>query len=111
MKFYQKLKEKKWFAFVSNVYVLTLTAFVVWMLFLDTNSWLTHKELNDEIEKLEQQKKHLQEEIARDKETMEKLKDPAELEKFARERYYMKKEGEEIYIIEYEDSLKTNTHE
>ena len=30
-----------------------------------------------------------------------------ELEKFARERYFMKKENEEIYIIEYADSLKT----
>ena len=29
-----------------------------------------------------------------------------DLEKFAREEYYLKKKNEEIYIIEYEDSLK-----
>ncbi|MFD0861357.1 septum formation initiator family protein [Sungkyunkwania multivorans] len=108
MKFYQRLKEKKWFAIISNVYVLTVTGFVIWMLFLDTNSWLTHKELNEEIEKLEQQKRHLKEEILKDKATLNRLRDPKELEKYARERYYMKKEGEEIYIIEYEDSLNTN---
>ena len=37
---------------------------------------------------------------------IEKLSNPKELEKFAREQYYLKKKNEEIYLIEYEDSLK-----
>ena len=40
------------------------------------------------------------------KEIIEKLSDPKELEKFARENYYLKKQNEEIYLIEYEDSIK-----
>ena len=34
------------------------------------------------------------------------MKDSAEMEKYAREKYYLKKENEEIFIIEHEDSLK-----
>ena len=37
---------------------------------------------------------------------LEQLKDPKELEKYARENYFMKKDNEEIFLIEYEDSLK-----
>ena len=107
--FFKKLKQKRWFAIASNVYVLVITGFLIWMLFLDTNSWMTHRELNKEIEKLERQRNQLQEEIQKDKALIEKLKDPEELEKYARERYKMKKEGEEIFIIEYEDSLKNDS--
>ena len=107
IKFFKKLRQKKWFVIASSVYVLILTGFLIWMLFLDTNSWMTHRELNKEIKKLETQKDQLQQEIDKDKALIEKLKDPEQLEKFARERYNMKKEDEEIFIIEYEDSLKT----
>ncbi|QHI39047.1 hypothetical protein IMCC3317_44470 [Kordia antarctica] len=77
------------------------------MLFLDANSWFsTHGELNRQIELLEKQKENLQLEITKDRENIKKFSSMEELEKFARERYFMKKENEEIYIIEYADSLK-----
>ena len=77
------------------------------MLFFDTNSFLIHKELNDDIKKLEENKKAYLEEIINDKIFIDKMKDSAEIEKFAREQYYLKKENEEIYLIEHEDSVKT----
>lgn len=77
------------------------------MLFFDTNSFLIHKELNDDIKKLEKNKKAYLEEIINDKIFIDKMKDSAEIEKFAREQYYLKKENEEIYLIEHEDSVKT----
>lgn len=78
------------------------------MVFIDANSWFsTHRELNNQIELLEEEKAHLLEEIRKDKAVIKKLSNINELEKFARERYFMKKENEEIYIIEFEDSLKT----
>ena len=46
-----------------------------------------------------------------DKKIIEKLSDTNELEKFARERYYLKKKNEEIYLIEYEDSVKNKKKE
>ncbi len=104
---FNRLKQKKWFSIASNVYVLILTGFLIWMLFLDTNSFMTHRELDKEIKKLKIQKEQLEAEIAKDKALIDQLQNPEELEKFARERYKMKKEGEEIFIVEFEDSLKT----
>lgn len=105
------LREKKWFKIMTNMYVLVLTIFVIWMAFFDTNSLLIHIELRKEIKKLEKQKEFLQGEIGKDKEILKKLSDPHELEKFAREKYYMKKEKEEIFLIEYEDSIKNKKNE
>lgn len=67
---------------------------------------MIHWELRKEIKKLEQQKEFLETEIEKDREILEKLSKPEELEKYARENYYMKKDNEEIFLIEYEDSLK-----
>jgi cell division protein FtsB len=76
------------------------------MFFFDTNSFFIHQELNDDIKKLENNKKVYQEEIKNDKVFIEKMKDSNEIEKFAREKYYLKKDDEDIYIIEHEDSIK-----
>ena len=108
---WRDLRKKKWFGIASNIYVLILTIFAVWMLFFDTNSLFIHMELKKEIKKLEKQQEFLREEIARDKEIIERLSDPKELEKFAREEYYLKRKNEEVFLIEYEDSLKRDKDE
>jgi len=77
------------------------------MIFFDSNSWFIHNELNNEIKDLEDQKEYYRKEIEKDNKTIKKLSTEEGLEKFAREEYYMKRDSEEIYIIEYEDSLKT----
>lgn len=102
------IKKKKWFSWVTNMYILVLTVFVIWMVFFDTNSLLIHLELRKEIKNLEKQQQYLRNEIAKDKKIIDKLSDEKELEKFAREEYYLKKKNEEIYLIEYEDSLKND---
>lgn len=111
MTFYKKLKQKKWFRIFGNTYVLILVIFGVWMIVFDANSWLIHDELDNEIEKLEGNKTYFKKEIQRDREQISKLEDSEELERFAREEYLMKKDGEEIFIIEYEDSLKNENDE
>lgn len=108
---FKELKQKRWFKILSNKYVLILVIFAVWMFFFDANSWFIHNELNNEIDKLEGNRDYFVKEIATDKEQIEKLKDSEELERFAREEYYMKKDGEDIFIIEYEDSLKLDDNE
>ena len=102
----KRLRTKKWFRIASNKYLLVLLGFVVWMLFLDTNSWLIHRELNAEIEELEKNRSYFLNQINNDKAIMEQPNDSLELESFARQEYYMKRENEEIYIIEYGDSLQ-----
>lgn len=106
---YKQLKSKTWFKILSNKYVLVLLIFCIWMLFLDSNSWLVHRELNQEINEIEANREYYIKEIQHDKQILEELNDSLEIERFARETYFMKRPDEEIYIIEYEDSLKSKT--
>jgi len=99
------LKDKKWFRILSNKYLLILIIFVVWMFFFDGSSWLLHRELSLEKEKLEGNRDYFKNEIETDKKQIEQLKNSDGLERFAREEYLMKKDNEEIYIIEYKDSI------
>ena len=107
MKLISKIKNNKWIRIIGNKYLIITVFFVFLILFFDTNSFLIHKELNDDIKKLEENKKAYLEEIINDKIFIDKMKDSVEIEKFAREQYYLKKENEEIYLIEHEDSVKT----
>lgn len=96
-------KNTGWFKFLSNKYVWVLLFFVVWMLFLDNYSYFDHRVLNNEIEELEDNAEYYKEEIKKDKEQIKQLKNPTQIEKYAREKYFMKKDSEDIYIIEFED--------
>ena len=95
----------------KNIFILILAVFVVWMLFFDANSWVIHHELNTDIDALESEKEYYKKEIEKDNKIIKTLSTPEGLEKFAREEYYMKRDNEEIYIIEYEDSLKLKNDE
>jgi cell division protein FtsB len=88
--------------------MLILVLFIVWMLFFDTNSFLIHNELNHDINALEANKEFYKDEITKDQVFIEKMQDSNEVEKFAREKYFLKKEKEDIFIIEHEDSLIKN---
>ena len=101
----KQLKNKPFVKFITNIYVIIISIFVVWMVFFDENSFLNHREFDKEIEKLNREKDYYKSEIEQDKELIKKLKNKEDLEKFAREQYKMKKEDEEIYLIEY-DTLK-----
>jgi cell division protein DivIC len=99
-------KDTNWFKFLSNKYVWVLLSFIVWMLFLDNYSWLNHRELNKQIDELEDNKTYYKDEIKKDNQSIKLLKSPDQIEKYAREKYYMKRDSEDIYIIEYEDQIK-----
>ncbi len=105
---FKELRQKRWFKIVSNRYVLILLVFTVWMAFFDSNSLMVHNELDEELNKLENNKEYYQEEIRQDKAIIQGLDDSFELEKFARETYFMKRDNEEVFIIEFQDSSKTN---
>ncbi len=103
---WKNLKQKTWFKILTNRYIFVLLVFVVWMLFFDTNSWLTHQKLNEEVSEIKSNINYYKSEIDKDKKTLKTLRDSVEIEKFARETYFMKRENEDVYIIKYEDSLK-----
>jgi cell division protein FtsB len=92
-------KTNKWLLYLKNKYVWVLLFFCVWMLFLDNYSQLEHRVLNKEIKELETNKKYYQDEIRKDQNQINALKDPNQVEKYAREKYFMKKQNEDIYVI------------
>ena len=63
--------------------------------------------MNKEINELEANKKYYKDEIKSDSIKIKKLQNPDMIEKYAREKYYMKKDSEDIYIIEFEDDLES----
>ena len=103
------LKNKSWFKIISNKYVIILMFFLIWILFLDNYSYLDHRILNKQIDELERQKDYYKNEIQNDQKNIKLLKDPATIEKYAREKYFMKKDSEDVYIVEFEgDSVNKN---
>lgn len=101
-----KINRSKYLKPFKNIFVIILIIFSVWMLFFDSNSWFIHNELNEEMDKLEEEKEYYQGEIEKDQVEIKELSTDEGIEKYGREHYKMKKEDEEIYIIEYEDSTK-----
>ena len=102
-------KDKSWFKFLSNKYVWVLLFFCVWMIFLDNYSYFGHRILDQQIEDLEDNATYYKEEIKKDQENIKQLKNSEQIEKYAREKYYMKKDSEDIYIIEFEgDTIEKN---
>ena len=83
-------------------YLIISISFLIWMTFLYTNSLLIHAELNREIKKLKKKRDALNKEILDDKSLIEKLNDIDSLEHYAREEYNLKKENEDIFIIEFQ---------
>ena len=68
------------------------------MLFFDQRNYFQQKETMAELDKLETKKKYYQEQIEKAKAELTDLQnDPAALEKFARERYLMKRDGEDLF--------------
>jgi len=89
----------------KNMYFIIIMLFIIWMLFFDSNSWLVHRELNKKVYKLENKKDFYKEGIKKDKKELLKMKTDTGLEEYAREKLFMKKEDEEIFIIEF-DTVK-----
>jgi hypothetical protein len=75
------------------------------MVFLDSNSLLIYFSLERKLSELERQKNTLEESIAVDRKTLLQLSDSIEMERYARERYLMKRKNEDVYLIEYADTI------
>tara|TARA_Y100000813_G_C24134314_1_gene339142 strand:+ start:622 stop:942 length:321 start_codon:yes stop_codon:yes gene_type:complete len=103
----KKLMNKKFTNFFKNPMVFIVLIFVIWMIFFDTNSLIIHNELSNDIDKLNNQKKYFTNEINKDKSELKLLQTDSGLEKYAREKLFMKKENEDIFLIEY-DTLRKN---
>jgi cell division protein FtsB len=89
---------------LRNFYVVTGLIFLLWMLLLDPNDLITRFRLAARLRALEREKEYYQEKIKEvEKDRQELFGDNASIEKFARERYLMKKESEDVFVIVEEE--------
>ena len=101
----KNIKNNRIIKIITNIFILILIPFLIWMFFFDENSYIAHKKFDKEIKDLEKTISFYQKKINEDKATIKKLEDSLELERFAREKYLMKKDNEEIFLIEF-DTIK-----
>lgn len=87
-----------------NKYFLATVAFAVWMLFFDKNDLLAQYEYHTEVHKLQEEKDFYGKEIAQVKKDLNELNtNLSTAEKFAREKYLMKKDNEDVFVIVKEE--------
>ena len=92
---YQKLP-----APLRNKYLITFIVFLVWIFFIDKFDIITQIKMNKEFKQLKQQYEFYKEEIEKDSTEIYNLNNNLEeQERFARERFLMKKENEDLFII------------
>lgn len=87
-------------AWLHNKYLITGIGFIVWMFFIDRNDLPTQWKRVKEFETLKQSEINMDKQISETKQELELLKTNSfTLEKYAREKYMMKKDNEDLYII------------
>lgn len=85
---------------IKNKYFLTITALVVWLLFFDKNDVFTQHETIAKLNKLKSDQTYYISEIEKNKVELQELKTNKEsLEKFAREKYLMKRDNEDVFVF------------
>jgi hypothetical protein len=88
-------------SFLKNKYYLSLIAFFTWVIFFDSNNFFEIWKYRKNYMQLRNEKEFYQTETIKvNEEKKELFSSPKNLEKFARERYFMKKDDEDIYIFE-----------
>ena len=87
-------------SFLKNKYLLTLAGFVVWMLFFDDRDFLTNYRHHRELQLLEKSRKNNTKQNEDTRKELDQHKNkPATLEKYAREKYRMKKDNEDLFVV------------
>ena len=96
-------QEKVWSkfpSFLKNKYLITAIGFTVWMLFIDRNDLPTQWRRVKELKTLQQSERNMDKQISDTKQELDLLKtNPSTLEKYAREKYMMKRDNEDLYIV------------
>jgi cell division protein DivIC len=89
---------------LKSFYFIFSVCFFVWMMFFDSNDFINQFRMSSKLRDLTNEKEYYEEKIVEVKEEKEELfSNTRKLEKFAREKYLMKKPNEDIYIIDEEE--------
>jgi cell division protein DivIC len=88
-------------SFLGNKFILATVAFIVWMLFFDRNDVFTQAQRRSELNQLKQSKQFFEKQIAENRKFSNDLQfNASAIEKYAREKYLMKRDNEDLFIIQ-----------
>ncbi|HSC36542.1 MAG TPA: septum formation initiator family protein [Chitinophagaceae bacterium] len=89
-------------SWLRNKYVLTLIGFAIWMLFIDDRDfYVTYFKQRNELNALQVSKQYYEQQIGATREELGQLKvNAATIEKYAREKYLMKRDNEDLFVVE-----------
>ena len=90
---------RRLFPFLKDKYVLAVVIFLVWLTFFDRNDFFAQHSYREKLNELRTEKQYYSDEIQKNKQAMQSLGDKKNLEKFAREKYLMKKDNEDIFVV------------
>ena len=91
---------KKLVSLLKNKFFISSLAFLVWMTFFDRNDMISQLDYRSQVNKLKAEKEFYNKEIAQvEKDLTELTTDQKKLEKFAREKYLMKRDNEDVFVI------------
>ncbi len=86
---------------LRNKYLVSLLVFAIIILFMDHNNIFEQLDRKKQLNELQAGKKFYEAEIEKtEKELSDLQNNPAALEKYAREKFYMKKDNEDLFIVE-----------
>lgn len=88
------------FSILKNKYIIALVCFLVWMCFFDPKDWSLIASRVDKLKELQKSERRLDELIAQTRIEQNLLKtNAATIEKYARENYLMKKDNEDLFLV------------
>lgn len=91
----------RWPKPLKNKYAIASVAFIVWVGFFDRNDLVTQWKYHMQLHDLQQKKAFLEQQIQQTSREQQALQSsPEKLEQFAREHYFMKKDNEDLYLID-----------
>lgn len=102
--------KKKWQQMpkiLKNKYALVFVLFLVWLIFLDPNNFIKRIKSYNQLDKLKNEKQYYEKQIEESRQALEDIKNDKEnIEKYAREKYYMKKSNEDLFVVKEADNKK-----
>ena len=99
--FYIMKRAKQTFKIVTNKYVIAVSVFFLLMLVFDENNLFVQLDRKRQLNELISRKKYYEEKITSAKQELNDLQSsPAAIEKFVRENFIMKRDNEDVFIVD-----------
>jgi len=97
------IKMRRLIDLIKNKFFLVTLAFIIWMIFFDRNDLFSQYQYHEQLSKLQHERDFYKTETEKVSKDLDELtSDKGKLEKFAREKYLMKKDNEDVFVIEHE---------